>query len=399
MHYKNPNIEINKFNFANFLYSMILLQPVMLLFYQLNGLTIKEFFFFQGIFYLASIIFETPVGYLSDSISRKKLIILSFSILAGINVLWFLCKGYYVVLIGEILFALSKVILDNAISGYLCDYLNNNNLKNKMVKYYGKLNFFLSAGTAFAAICGTWLYQTYGVKFILTSEFIALIAAILLITTLPDFKQCPVQNFSKRLTEFSVTIKKLYCNPNIRYYIFYSGLLASFSILFAVSFQPLMLGSLCPIALFGVIHFVNHGIRAFSGIIASKIKFNIRKLIVPLFVLYLLAFGCIFIILHTQNIFIVASLLFLICLIIGVQLVFTIMHVSRLHKFVSTSERGSLMSVNNAVKRILCAAFLISSRIFIDKADLNLFFTVALVIFLIVCSYVMMKSYKVEKLV
>ena len=100
------DIKICKFNIALFLRAALLMQPVMLLFYQENGLSVKELFFFQGIFYLTSLIFEIPAGYLSDTISRKRVLIISFIIFLSINVLWLFCHGYYAILTGEILFAI-----------------------------------------------------------------------------------------------------------------------------------------------------------------------------------------------------------------------------------------------------------------------------------------------------
>ena len=65
---QNIDTNIWKFNLALFLRAIILLSPVLLLFYQENGLTVKDLFFFQGIFYLTSILSELPVGYISDAI-------------------------------------------------------------------------------------------------------------------------------------------------------------------------------------------------------------------------------------------------------------------------------------------------------------------------------------------
>lgn len=104
------DFNIYKFNLALFLRSILLLTPIYMFFYQENGLTVKDLFLFQGIFYLASIIFEIPVGYLSDNIERKNLLLMSFMIFIGFYSLWFFFQGYYVILAGEILFAISKVI-------------------------------------------------------------------------------------------------------------------------------------------------------------------------------------------------------------------------------------------------------------------------------------------------
>ena len=121
------DFNIIKYNLAFLLRSAMLLVPIMLLFYQENGLGVRELLYFQGIFYLTSIIVEIPVGYLSNNISRKHLLLISFSIYMGITLLWLHYHGYFIILVGEILFAISKIIMDNAMSGYLYDYLEKRN--------------------------------------------------------------------------------------------------------------------------------------------------------------------------------------------------------------------------------------------------------------------------------
>lgn len=56
---------------ACFLRSQLYLAPVLLLFYQQNGLTIADFVLFQGIFQLTGILFEIPCGYIADVIPKK----------------------------------------------------------------------------------------------------------------------------------------------------------------------------------------------------------------------------------------------------------------------------------------------------------------------------------------
>lgn len=399
----NPKFDINilKFNTALFFRAMLLLSPVMLLFYQENGLTVKDLFFFQGIFYLTSIASEIPVGYLSDNISRKKLLIISFIIFMGFYTLWLFCHGYYVILAGEILFGISKVMMDNAMSGYLYDYLAFNDNKSAMVKYYGYLNFYLSLGTALAGLIGTYMYSKFGSGTVIISEIILIMCSIMLVVSLPSIKSVKTKTevISQKITRFFDAVKDLYKNVSIKYYIFYAGILTSFSILFALSFQPLMQNALFPIFLFGVIAFVNHAVRALSGIVAGKWlrNFDIKKLVIPLFILYILAFSCVFKILSLTSIPLLLLMLLFICLVIGVQVIFTILHVSRIHKFVTIEKRGTLMAINNFVSRVMAAIVLISSKLFIDKLGLNFFFAIAFMVFLVTCSYFMVKIIKLKE--
>ena len=73
---------------------------------------------------------------------------------------------------------------------------------------------------------------------------------------------------------------------------------------------------------------------------------------------------------------------------------FTILHVSRLHKFVTINERGNLLAVNNFISRTFAAITLITSRLFLDKMGLIQFFEVTLAVFVIFGLYIVFKITK-----
>lgn len=392
------DFNIVKYNAAFFLRSVMLLTPVLLLFYQENGLSAQTLFFFQGIFYFTSILSEIPAGYISDIIPRKFVLLISFCLYFTMLVFWFCFSGYYVILFGEILFAISKVLMDNAMPGYLYDYLDSKDKNDCMVKYYGYLNFYLALGTAVAAILGTYLYAVCGSNKLLLTEMIFVILSILLVLSLPKTNFKSEYPFFSKIKEFCITAKKLYSNNSIKWHVMYSGFLTSLSILFAVSFQPLMQNAMFPVFMFGVIAFSNHGIRALSGVVAGKWlrNFNIQKLIKPLYVLYIIAFLSVFFALKVPHFVLVTGLIFLLCLIIGVQLVFTILHVSRLQKFVQEDSRGNLMSVNNFVSRFLAAVILISSKMFAGYFGLFYYFAIVFAVFILLGTYIMINISKVE---
>ena len=60
------------------------------------------------------------------------------------------------------------------------------------------------------------------------------------------------------------------------------------SILFAVSFQPLMQLAAFPVILFGAVSFFNHGLRAFFSMLAGKLPFSVHQMRVPLYFLYII---------------------------------------------------------------------------------------------------------------
>lgn len=393
--YKDTNIY--KLYFASFFRELLFLSPVVLLFYIENGLGIKELFLFQGLFFLISILLEIPLGQFSDRISKKTTLFLSYVLFfIGLSV-WFLFKGYFPILIGEVLFAISKVLFDNAKSSYLYDYLSLKNKCDEMSNKYAKLNIFLALGGTISALTGSFLYGEYGSKIVLSIMLIITFFCLILVSSLSTKKN---ENEKKYYKDYKEKIRDVYSfvqtirkNKNISYYIYYSGLLTSLSIVFALSFQPLLLKVASPIFLFGIVGFFNHGVRAlFSGLTCKALDlFRIKSMIKPLFFLNIISFIFIFVILFTKNIFVTILLIFLICLNIGFQLMFTIRHVSRLHFFVSSDKRGSLISVNNLFSRGTTAILLFSSRFFIDKLGFENYYFALFFIFLILGSYLVLK--------
>lgn len=392
--------DLKIYNLILFLRAIILLAPITLLFYQYNGLSASELFFFQGIFYLTSILVEVPVGYFTNNFSKKNLLIISFTTYLMVIITWLLFKGYYVVLIGEIFCAISKVIMDNVVSGYLYDLLQHQDRETKMPKYFGYVNFSLASGTAVAAVVGTFIFSKYGFSTLLTAQALIIITSIFLLSLIPNIKRhMPLKDtFINSLHKFSKTIKAILNNENVKYHISLSGFLTAYSILFVLSFQLLIINTSLPIFIFGLIALTNHGIRALASLFPSHIikKYNLSQLAKILFALYSIAFLLILATYHTENKILALASMITICFFIGLQLIFTILHISRAHKLVANNQRGSLMSVNNFISRILSAIILLNSKLFMDKQfNFDIYYTILFLIFIIVASYL---TYKIKTL-
>lgn len=369
-------------------------------FYLENDLTVREFFLFQGIFYLTSFLAEIPVGYFADNVSKKNCLIFSFVIFMLINCIWLSFRGAYFVLIGEILFAISKVIMDNVVAGYLYDYLSSKSIQHQMVKYYGYTNFYLSAGTVLASLFGTYIYSKFGFSAVFFGEIMLITVSIILVCLLPQIETYKKikHSLKEKFHDFIKTSTSFYKQDKIKYYVLYSGLLTSYSILFSLSFQHLMQNALLPIVFFGIVAFLNHGIRAVASIFASKIAhlIKIKQMIIPLFIMYILAFIFIFTIANIKNFSMIIFLIFLICVIIGFQLLFTICHISRLHKFVNTDDRGKIMMFNNLFSKILVSIVLISN-IFIAKLGFINYYIIAFIVMVFACFFITKNLLKVKE--
>lgn len=408
--------KLRYLNISIFLQTQLYMVPFLLLFYQHCGLTAGDFLLFQGIFSLAGLLFEIPMGYLGDIFSKRNVLILSYSFFVIRCLLWlfFAQYGYWVLLAGEILFAAQKTSFSGVSDSYIYEYLKFNNIPQKMKKRYGKMSFFISVGTAFSSIVGAWIYTTiseytlqkynynYGFMVLISLELILNVAAITLLFGLPKIPQPihPKTTLKKAYEDLFKTVAWLMKNQNIKYHILYSGLLAATTLVFVWSFQPIMKLLAFPVALYGVVYFINHAFRALGSLYSDKISkiIALPKIAVSVFVGFITCFILTFIILNIPSVPVSICICYFIFIsfVIGGQLAFTLNHTSRLHTFIPSEMRATSSSVSTMVGRLYAGFFFILMKIFLDGVSIQKSLAVCFVIF-IIAAFPLKKVYLISK--
>lgn len=373
-------------NWSVFLQTQIFMLPITLLFYQANGLTKGDYFLFQGIFSIAALLFEVPAGYVGDFISRKKVLILSYSLFVCRLLLWLFFGGYWILLIGELLYAMSKAFFSGVADGYIYDLLKSRGQTNKMLNRYGRMNFFMSIGTAIASLLGAPLYQHYGVVLLLLIELVFnsfAIGLLLFLPSVPPIKRQIMGIKEKYLDLIHITVS-VFKNEKLKYYVCYSGMVVATTMIFVWSFQPLMQTAAIPVALFGVVYFINHFFRAGASLFLEKTMriCNLKSLGVGVYSLFILAFGAAIAMLHVKSIYVNFALLAFICFVIGTQLTFTLASISRLHGLVSSDVRSTVASVNTMFSRMATGVVLILFKFLLDGVSMQNAFLIYFVLFL-----------------
>lgn len=362
-------------NIATLCRSQLLL-PVLFLFYKENGLSTGDFFFFKGIISIIGLISEVPCGYAGDIFPKKNVLITSFLLLIFGTSLWIFSSGYWIILIGEISFCLSKSFFNGVSDSYIYEYLKINNQSEKMLSKYGKLNFFLSMGTALTSIFGAIFYSNFGAKILLIIDFALISFAILLLFLLP---QIPVYHekitgLKRKYIDIYRIIKKSLNNKTISGYIWFSGILISMTHLMIFCFQPIMKLSNIPVKIFGVIYFINHFFRAISAIELPKILkiITLKKLGYISYFSFIISFILIIMSYYFKNsIFTIFSLI-LICIAIATQLAFVLGTTSFIHTKVLKKSRSTISSLNCMVSKLFAGLMMISFKYFLDFSNLDL---------------------------
>ena len=367
------NKPLNKLNLACFLRSQLYLAPVLLLFYQQNGLSIADFVLFQGLFQLTGIFFEIPCGYIADVLSKKKVLILAFTCFFLRAALWLSFSGFYIVLLGELFNALSRAFLSGVYDSYIYDYLRSENKVKKMLKSCGKTNSAMSFGAMFAAIFSAVLYKYYGTVILLSLEFVLTLISIILLTTLPNPPSAKPQaiTLKQKCLEIKDTAVATLGNPNINLYIVYSALLFSTTSLFCWCFQPLLKLSAAPVFMFSFVYVMNHALRAGFAFNVNRLKnfFGFNRLLAVTTFLCMYSFACMILSFYFKMPYVSCISLFFVCIGIGFQLAFYIANNNHVHNHALEATRATISSVNNMLQQTISGLSLICFKFVISPAE------------------------------
>lgn len=399
---------LKKLDIACFLRSQLYLAPVLLLFYQQNGLTIADFVMFQGLFQLTGILFEIPCGYIADITSKKKVLILAFTCFFLRSALWLTFEGVYIVLLGELFNALSRAFLSGVYDSYIFDYLKSNNKEKRMLKECGRTNFAMSGGAMFAAIFSAMLYKHYGTIVLLSLEFCLTFLSIILLTTLPNppSAKSSAKSLKEKIAEIKQTAKETLKNPNINLYIIYSALLFSTTSLFCWCFQPLLKISSAPVFMFSFIYVINHALRAGFSYNVNRLKrfFGFNRLLVITTFLCLYSFASMVLSFYFKQPNVSMISLIFVCIGIGFQLSFAIANINHIHSFAKEETRATISSVNNMLQQTISGLSLIIFKFVIapnsstEGLSFSLAFSMFGLVYMSLFAYLLLKIYERNKL-
>ena len=436
------SLPLGLYNIAAFLRSQIYLLPVLLFFYQENGLTVSDFYFIQGLIVFFAFLFEIPAGYLGDKFPRKYILITAYVLFLCRLALWIFFRGFEIILIGEFLYSCSKACFDSVSSSFIFDILKKNKEEQKMVKAYSNFNAAMYLGTGIAALIGAGLYDKYGSQVLLIGEFVIYSTAVILLSCLPNAhipSQEVTATFKERLVNFWDAVKYILKSKTYRYLVIFSGFMVGVSHFFFWSFQPLMKNSginpkvsltdladtmgwdarvfgetvwnyivaldwLDFIKVMGAVIFINNLIRSSFSYYAAAVanKVSLFKLGVISFVMEIIGCSLSFILMRmctVPPIYCLGFIIFL-CICIGLQLMFTISHISRLHRLIEPKIRSLSSSVNMMTGRLLTSLVLMAPKFLLKhesegmKIDVIDIFWIYMLVFIPIGGWLIYNIYK-----
>jgi MFS family permease len=235
------------------LYSLMFFTPIIVLFYQDNGLSLIQIMILQSIASVLFVVLEVPSGYFADIFGRKKALMLT-GVFASIAMFTFaIGTNFYHFIFAVILWATAGVFISGADTAFVYDTLKDLKREVEYKKIWGNVVFYYAIGVSLASIIGGLLG-----KLDFRYPFFAMIPFMLLLIPLAlSFKE-PQRHkaiFTKNYLFDLLGILKISIlkNKKLRWLLAYSAIIVGFINIAYFLYQPYFKLSGLNIIYFGIV--------------------------------------------------------------------------------------------------------------------------------------------------
>jgi MFS family permease len=327
----------------------MLFMPIIVLFYQDNGLAMQDIFTLKAVYSIAIVVLEIPSGYLADVLGRKKTLIIG-TILGFLGfVVYDFSFSFWGFLMAELVLGLGQSLISGADSALLYDSLKAMGNQKKYLKYEGRMVSIGNFAEAIAGILGGLLAEIslrtpfYGQTAI---AFIGIPAAILLV------EPVRYQKISRmRMIDILGIVKySLFKSGHLKWTIFYSAIIGTTTLTMAWFVQPYFKMVELPLAMFGVFWALLNLSVGITSYYAHKLEFSLGQYKTMLLITIMIP--GLYIVLSQINALWGIAILFIFYLVRGFA---TPILKDYINKLTESNIRATVLSVRNFMIRIVFA--------------------------------------------
>ncbi|BAX81139.1 MFS transporter [Labilibaculum antarcticum] len=327
----------------------MLTMPIIVLFYQENGLSMQDVLTLKGIYSVAVVALEIPSGYIADVWGRKKSLILG-SILGCLGfVVYSFSSGFSGFLIAELILGIGSSFISGSDSAMLYDSLLKMGKEKEYLKQESRVMSVGNFAEALAGIAGGSLALiSLRTPFIFQSfiAFIAIPASILLVD--------PNQNSIKLKVGFnhilSIVKFSLWDNAKLRWNIVLSSVIGCATLTLAWFIQPYLRDLDMEVSTIGVIWTLLNLTVGITALSAHKVEGFFGKKGTSIFIVIGVSAG--FILTGWFNSLIGVGVLFFFYFVRGIA---TPVLKNYINQITESEMRATVLSVRNFIIRICFA--------------------------------------------
>ena len=228
-----------------------LIMPIVVLFYQENGLSMSQIFILKSVYSIAMVTTELPSGYLADVWGCRRTILLG-AILGTLGILIYsFSSDFYSFMVAEIVLGIGFSFISGADSAILYDSLKAKGREDEYIKYEGQITSAGNFAEALAGVVGGLLATIslrtpYYFQFFVAA--IAIPAAVLL-----KEPQHVLDRPRLKMSEILSIVKLTYQQVEMRSAIMISSFTGAATLTYAWFVQPYFQEAGVPVSVFGIL--------------------------------------------------------------------------------------------------------------------------------------------------
>jgi len=369
----------------------MLFMPIVVLFYEDNGLEMRHVFILQAIYSVSIVALEIPSGYLADAVGRKITLIMG-TILGFFGFLTYsFSYGFMGFLVAEVILGIGQSLISGADSALLYDTLLENGKSENYIKHEGRMISVGNFAEAIAGIAGG-LIATLSLRYPYYAQtiisLIGIPAAFLLYE--PKSKKELIKiKFKDILT---IVKYSLYDNYELKWNIIFSSVIGAATLTMAWFVQPYFKLVALPLSWFGIMWTLLNLTVGVSSMYAHKVEsyFKFRKVMIAFAILIPAGF----IIVSRINMLWGISILFLFYIVRGIATPVLKDYINRL---CSSDVRATVLSVRNFVIRVIFAIIGPFVGWYNDKFSLQAALLITGIIFLLLAGLTLLMQLRKQR--
>ncbi|MEM4397258.1 MAG: MFS transporter, partial [Candidatus Woesearchaeota archaeon] len=303
---KDYEKNIKKLTIIQALRWTLFIMPVIIPFYQLYNLSMNQIFLIQTFYSFSLLLFEIPSGYFSDYLGRKKTLIIGtfFSFIGFL--LYSFSYSFFGFVISEIILGIGSSFISGTDSAFLYENLKKLKKEKDYKKVEGKISFYCSFSEAISGFLAGF-FALISLRFNFYIETIFVFIAFLISLTLYEDSSEIKKNKSKNKKELSLSknlynhyleIKKSFnyafnLKKEIKYVLFFSGFLATSTLIMTWLIQTYFQLLKIPIEFFGILWAIYNLSLGFFSLFSHNFEkfFGFKN---SLLIFFLIIFFCSF---------------------------------------------------------------------------------------------------------
>jgi MFS family permease len=326
-----------------------LVMPIVVLFYQENGLSMSQIFILKSIYSIAMVVTELPSGYLADVWGCRRTILLG-AIMGTLGILIYSLSASFISFVfAEVILGVGFSFVSGADSAMLYDSLKAENREDEYVKFEGRITSGGNFAEALAGVAGGLLASIS----LRTPYYFQIFVAAIAIPAAFWLKEPQHIQDRIRLTMKQIlsVVKLTYLQAEMRSAIFISSFTGAATLTYAWFVQPYFEKAGVPVSVFGILWTLLNLTTGVFSMYSYKIERQLGRKGTLLLIVVCISMGYI---LTSINASIAGiSILFGFYMVRGIA---TPVLKDRINQHTDSKVRATILSIRNFEIRIIFAA-------------------------------------------